>query len=491
MSMGKKLWQYLNPIDRLGNKNYSFLFPLIWTLFNVVLLEVVAYYIFKDPNIVGLPAIFIFIALILYFSFRDGKKGGFITASITILYYFYIIYTRHYAGEQFRSGIETTIVLAFLYFLLAGIIGWLKETIDALIEREANEKRRLQTIIQQLPVGVIITDEKGAVVQAKKQVETILGKKIPIGFVIGSDTIVKSTFDGKPSKPSQNVLSQTLTTGKAIVGREFALELDDGQIRYVQVSAAPVHNKKNKLIAAASIIADITEQKEVEIRKDDFVNMASHELKTPITSMKLYLDSLMNQVKKYNDEKIMKTLGNIKNQTQRLQTLVEDLLDVSRLQTGKLTFTKEKFRIDLLIEETVEVLQGTAKNQHLIFSKKSPLVVSADKFRMYQVLTNLITNAIKYSGEGKDIIISVYNESSNIVVCIQDFGIGIAKGQQEKIFERLYQVTDATEKTFPGFGMGLYITKEIIDRHEGRIWVESEKGKGSIFYFTLPVLNKD
>lgn len=486
--MFKNLLHYLNPIARLGIREYSYVLPFSVTIISAILVEVFVNSVLHNPEAVGLFAIFIFIALIIYFSFRDGTRGGFITTTLTIVYYFYIIYSRQYRGDRLEVSIETTFVLAFLYFLLAGIVGWLKETIDTLIDREADEKRRLQTIIQQLPVGVIITDAKGFVVQANKQMERIIGKKFPDSFKVGTDSIVPAKkVDGTDIVPSDSVLAQTLTSGRAVVGKEFIIEKESGEKRFIQVSAAPVHNKAGRIIAAASIIVDITQQKELEARKDDFVNMASHELKTPITSMKLYLDVLMNRVKGYKDERIERPLINIKTQTNRLQKLVEDLLDVSRLQTGKLSFTKEEFRLDTLIDETIEVLQATTKKQTLTVVKEEPVTIYADKFRMYQVITNLITNAIKYSAGKDSIDIQIYKENDTAVVSVKDYGIGIAKDQQDKIFERLYQVTDDTEKTFPGFGMGLYISKEIIVRHKGMIWVESEKGKGSTFYLRIPI----
>ena len=128
-----------------------------------------------------------------------------------------------------------------------------------------------------------------------------------------------------------------------------------------------------------------------------------------------------------------------------------------------------------------------AKKQEIVLTSKASVNVFADRFRMYQVLTNLITNAIKYSKGEKQIKVRIKREADKVVVSVQDFGIGIAKEQQKKIFERLYQVQDDNGRTYPGFGMGLYISKEIITRHKGAIWVESEKGKGSTFYFTLPL----
>lgn len=489
MSNIKKIAYYLNPIKQLGVKNYSIVFPLIGTLGICLMSELFAYHIAKNPHSIDTFAIVGFIGLIVYFSFRNGIRGGLITTLITIFYYLYIIYSRHYVGQQFQAGIETTGTLAILYLFITSIIGWLKQTIDALIEREANEKKRLHSVIQQLPVGVLIADQNGKIVQANKQVSEILGRKIPLGHHIGKDEpLVQSRLRNKPVRKSNSPLLQALLTGKEIPGKEYAFIKNEKE-HTIQVSASPILNNKGKVIAAASIIADITEQKQLEKRKDDFINMASHELKTPLTSMMLYIDSLMNYMKKRNNKKEINILGNIQVQTKKLHELVSDLLDVSKINTGKLSFDKETFRLDELIKEIVQDMQRISTH-HITFTSKVKATVFADKFRIYQVITNLLTNAIKYSSEKKQIIVNVKNKKEFILVSVQDFGIGIAKDQQQKIFERLYQVVDATEKTFPGLGMGLYISKEIIKKHGGKIWVESEKGKGSIFYFTIPMNKK-
>lgn len=485
----KTLLRYLNPIRHLGDKHYSFMFPLLATAGAAVLLEMYAYFIAKNPEIVGLAAIIGSIVLVIYFAFREGVRGGVVTTITVVGYYLYIIYTRHYRGSQLVSGLETTALLGGVYMLMAWIIGWLKQTIDTLIEREADQRKRLETIIQQLPVGVMITDSQGTVVQVNKKIDTMLGMKFPIGVSVHGDPLVKTQVNGKPIGRSKGPLAKVLATGKPST-QEVAIERKDGGHAYLHISASGIHNRAGKLIAAASIISDVTHQKEMEKRKDDFVNMASHELKTPITSMKLYTELLMRRITQYGDGKAVKILDNISDQMERLQKLVNDLLDVSRLQTGKLSFSKEEFRLDLLVKEIVDVLQGATPNQSLVYRKHTPIIVYADKFRIYQVITNLITNAAKYSPNGQKILVDVYKQQSKAVVSIQDFGIGIAKNQQKKIFERLYQVTDDKEKTFPGFGMGLYISKEIVTRHNGSIWVTSEKGKGSIFYFSLPIGGK-
>lgn len=479
------LSHFLNPIERLGKRHYSFLTPLLATLLIILISEIYAYGIAKDPMVVGAYAIFLFVALIIYFSFRDGIRGGLITSGLTIAYYFYIIYTREYSGEMLASGIRTTLVLGLVYVLLAWVIGWLKQKIDNLIEREANEKRRLEAIIAQLPVGIIITDNKGVVVEVNKRVDAIIGMKLPIGFKIGQAPLLDARQNGKKLNPSQGPLAQVIATGKPVIGKEMVITRKDGKHVYIQNSASPIHTIDGRMIAAASIITDVTQQRELEQRKDDFVNMASHELKTPITSMKLYIETLMARLDT-KDERMMKILSRIKYQTENLQELVSDLLDVSRIQTGKLTFHKEVFTLSGLIEETIHGLQESTEKHRLVFNEKHKITVNADRFRLYQVITNLLTNAVKYSPDGGDVIISIRKANGKVIVSVKDSGIGIAKEQQKKIFDRLYQVTDPKEKTFPGLGMGLYISKEIIKRHKGNLWVESERNKGSTFYFSLP-----
>lgn len=487
----KKLFHYLNPIAHLGERKYSIVLPLAVMLFFCLSSELFAYQIAKDPMIVGMYAILIPIAFIIYFAFREGIKGGTIATIITILYYFYIIYTRHYQGNQLNSAIETTIILAFVYFSMSSIIGWLKQTIDTLIERESDERQRLEAIIQQLPVGILLTDKEARLLHQNKQIEQILGIKFPSKFHFGKDEpLLKGSLDGKQVKASEAPLGYVITKGRAIVNREYAFQRNDNAVKYLQVSASPIRNRHGKIIAAAQIITDITHQKELEKQKDDFLSMASHELKTPITSMKMFIDLQTRQLQTIKSEKARYYNERIKDQANRLKELTNDLLDVSRIQTGKLRFTKEDFDLTEIVTDTVEGLSGTTKKHKLFLKGKTKTIISGDRYRIYQVIVNLITNAIKYSPNGNKVNVAIKKINNYAIVSVQDFGIGIKKDQHHKIFDRLYQVTDPNEKTYPGLGLGLYISKEIIERHHGKIWVESEPGKGATFLFKLPLKKK-
>jgi len=240
--------------------------------------------------------------------------------------------------------------------------------------------------------------------------------------------------------------------------------------------------------------AEIRERKNVEealreseARKDEFISMASHELKTPLTSLKGFTNLLQRRLAKQGDKQALHFLARMEEQLDKLTKLVSDLLDVTKMQTGKLEFREERFFLNELVRETLENLQGTTETHHLQLEEVTDVQVPGDKDRLGQVLINLLTNAIKYSPEADTVIVRVSADEHNAIVSVQDFGIGIAETHQEKIFERFYQVNDDTEKTFRGLGIGLYISSQIVRGHHGRLWVESAKGAGATFYVTLPL----
>jgi len=227
--------------------------------------------------------------------------------------------------------------------------------------------------------------------------------------------------------------------------------------------------------------------RESEARKDEFISMASHELKTPLTSLKGFTNLLQRRLSKQGDMQALHFLTRMEEQLDKLTKLVSELLDVTKMQTGKLEFREERFFLNELVRQTLENLQGTTETHHLQLEEVIDVQVPGDKDRLGQVLINLLTNAIKYSPEADTVIVRVSADEHNAIVSVQDFGIGIEETHQEKIFERFYQVNDDTEKTFPGLGIGLYISSQIVRGHHGLLWVESAKGAGATFYVSLPL----
>lgn len=259
---------------------------------------------------------------------------------------------------------------------------------------------------------------------------------------------------------------------------------------WVESQIQVVRNTKGKPVGLRAVSTDISRRIEIEKRKDDFINMASHELKTPLTSIKLYLSAFESSLSGASRAKSGPFLAKVDRQISRLQRLVTELLNVSNIQAGKLELNKEKFLLDDLIKENIEEMRMLSNKDQIKLKGMSGRHVHADKDRVGQVLKNLFSNAIKFSQEDGEILVTVRPNGKNVVVGVQDKGIGIGKTHLNKVFDRFYRVYEDKEKTYPGMGMGLYISKEIIERHGGQIWLESEKGKGSRFYFSLPMIDK-
>lgn len=261
----------------------------------------------------------------------------------------------------------------------------------------------------------------------------------------------------------------------------------DGAYRWQLTRAVPLRNEQGEIQQWIGTSTDIQDIKEQEQLKDFFISIASHELKTPITSIKGYVQILQSMYEKSEDTVLVKSLSRVNNQIEKLTALIADLLDVSKIKTGSLTFHKEEFEMNNLIKEVVEEMQMIYPEHAIIFENDGEMSVYADKDRISQVLINLITNAIKYSPGKGSILVKLKTEQNNLMVSVKDEGIGIDKDYQQKIFERFYRVEGKSEKTFPGFGIGLFIASEIIKRHGGNIGVMSNLGEGSQFYFSLPL----
>jgi PAS domain S-box-containing protein len=266
------------------------------------------------------------------------------------------------------------------------------------------------------------------------------------------------------------------------------LQTRDGQIRYVEFVSNRYRANGHEVIQCS--LRDVSERKELDKRKDEFISMASHELKTPVTSLKGFLNLVQRRSIKQGDEKVLHYLARMDIQINKLTTLINDLLDLSRMQTGKLIYREETFSLDELVREIVASIQETTQTHRLVLEGQTQATVFGDRERIGQVLINLLNNAIKYSPGADTVLIRMANDQQKILVSIQDFGIGIAQDHHLRIFERFYQVTEPAEKTYPGLGIGLYISSEIVRRHGGQMWVESQKDEGATFYFTLPLMDE-
>ena len=365
---------------------------------------------------------------------------------------------------------------------------------NARLFRDVQQARnQLEIILQGVADGIIVYNASNHIIYANEAAAKMIGYPsvqamldMPSPEIVSRFTMINE--QGQPFPHSQLPHRRVLAgerDAQAIIGYCNA---GAGQPeRWSLARSRPVLDEEGEVAMVISITHDITERMHAERRKDEFISMTSHELKTPVTSLKGYTNVLQRRLVKQGDEQGLQYLARIDAQLNKLTKLINDLLDISKMQAGKLALEIGSFELDALVRETVENVQAATSTHQILIEGSVEGRVLGDKDRLEQVFVNLLSNAIKYSPQAEKVIVHLSQEQEQAIISVQDFGIGIAEAHYQRIFERFYQVTDPEEKTFPGLGIGLYISSEIIERHHGRIWVESDKGQGSTFSIALPL----
>lgn len=260
------------------------------------------------------------------------------------------------------------------------------------------------------------------------------------------------------------------------------------EYRWHLLKALPV-KEEDQIMKWVGTFTDIEEQKQSEQKKDEFISIASHELKTPLTSIKAYLQLLQRSVDTADSNVIVNYLQRTQVQIEKLHHLITDLLDISKIESGKLKFNKKLFNFKPLLNSVLETIHQTHEGCNVTVKGDPDVQIYGDDERIEQVIINYLTNAIKYSPDSKKVEVeTLIMNNRELRVNVKDYGIGISKEKQANIFQKFYRAEDSSSR-FQGLGIGLYICAEIVKRHDGKYGVQSEPGKGSVFYFSLPIAN--
>lgn len=345
----------------------------------------------------------------------------------------------------------------------------------------AESEQLLRSITTAAPTGLWMSDANGAITYVNQTWIDWVGLSFESQL---NDGWLKAIHDDDQERALKTFINATKTQG--LYELEFRIIHVDGRIHWCVATGKPQYFN-GVFTGYIGAWVDITEQKHLQQQKDDFIGIASHELKTPVTSIKAYTQVLERMLRKKGEEKEAAMINKMDSQINRLTNLIGDLLDVTKINSGKLQFNDRAFDFNELVNEVIEELQRTIDKHTLIGKLETTGVVFGDRERIGQVITNFITNATKYSPEADKVIISTHVVDNELTLCVEDFGIGIAEDKLNKVFEQFYRVSGDMQHTFPGLGLGLYISAEIIKREHGRIWVNSQQGKGSAFCFSLPV----
>ncbi|MEO7313207.1 MAG: ATP-binding protein [Chitinophagaceae bacterium] len=263
---------------------------------------------------------------------------------------------------------------------------------------------------------------------------------------------------------------------------------NDGSYLWHFGHALPYKNESGEVVAWFGTATDIDFQKKALEQKDEFISMVSHELKTPVTSLKGYTQLAELVLDKEKEPQVYDYLTRMNTQIGKLTRLIGDLLQVTAFNNGLLQFDEDHFDLNALVGEVVAEMRLSTDRHRIDWKSPGPVIIYGDRDRIGQVISNIISNAIKYSPNADQIVVSSFFKDGEIVFYVQDFGIGISREQQEKLFTRFYRVPRIMGNTFPGLGLGLYISSAIIEKHHGRMWVESDENSGATFYFSLPLV---
>lgn len=426
---------------------------------------------------------FVFMLLIIVLtSLVWGFIGGFIMLAVHVGLIAYTL-------EPTFVGITNTEFRQLGFFMLEGLVILLLIYILRKSREQEHELReKFQVILASIGDAVIATDKTGKITYMNAQAQKITDWKF-------HDAQKKKLHDilDIEEEASVKVFSETIEAamykGKNIVvNRPMTIKSRAGTLLEIQDTIAPLRNKNGKIIGVVIIFKDVSEHREMEERKEVLLGSISHELKNYITSIQGYTHIVEKKSKETRNEQLISFSEKLSSKVETMKNMVISMLDLSKLNMGKLDMHIEQFDIEELIRNTITDLAINTK--HLIKMKGAlDVYVEADRIRIGQVLTNLISNAIKYSPEDKEIQISVSRKDMDVIVGVKDYGEGIPEEKLEKIFNPFYRAGNEKQKSsVSGSGLGLYISQEIVTQNGGDIWVKSEEGEGSTFYFSLPAV---
>jgi len=352
-----------------------------------------------------------------------------------------------------------------------------KRTEEALRQSQA----RVRALIDSNLVGIISTEGEDAVIAEAN--EAFLRMTGYTQEDVHNRTLTRARITPPEHAPLfERALQEILAHGLP-APFESELVCKDGSRLPTVVGGVPFQEHPRQMVG---FVLDNSARKELEQRKDDFISMASHELRNPLTALKLQTTLLRWQLAKQDVLDAIPALSRMENQISKVTRLVEELLDVSKIQTGRLEYRQESVDLDTLLREVAEIMQQSQPSHRILVCGTVETSLRGDRDRLGQVFTNLLSNAIKYSPDAQTIEMDLCSGEDTVTIRVHDHGLGIPRELCNNIFERFYRVTDVEQKAIPGLGMGLYIVAEIVKHYRGTITVDSDVGKGSTFTVTLP-----
>ena len=369
---------------------------------------------------------------------------------------------------------------------LTDAFNYMLSQIEAQNEKIVKNEEHLRVATQSAELGTFEFDLKSGELNWDKRCRELFG--------IYTDEPVSYDGDFLPrihEEDRERVVREVENAfNKELSGGEFDMDYrtvgtTDKRLRWVKATGKVFFDEQDKAVRFIGSVLDITQQKLDEQRKNDFIAIISHELKTPLTSIKSYVQLVLSKTKKGSDSFVINALTRADIQASKMASMIKDFLNLAQIEQGQLKLIKETFDLSALLHESVVEAKLLNNSHHIELDSRKNLLVTADKDKIGQVLINLISNAVKYSPTKTTITVGCQVEDSMVRIFVKDQGHGISVNDQKKLFTRFYRVENEKSKTISGFGIGLFIVSEILRYHESKIRLNTAEGTGSEFYFYL------
>lgn len=365
-------------------------------------------------------------------------------------------------------------------------ISYKYEAVEKKYETEVKDKKQTEAVVRSISDGLVVVNDKGELLMMNPAAEKLLGAKNAVG----------KNIDGFQKT------GQMISMAKPVHGKdekEIEIRSEDNTTKTIRASTAVIQNESGQTVGMVSVLTDVTKQKELDELKNKFVHNVSHELRAPLNCIRESINMMVDGTTGSLNEDQGKMLDIAKRNIARLTDLINDLLDLAKLESKEYKLQYSTFRLEGLLHHVTATFDAWAKSKKLTIGFKctpDSIEVDADHNKLIQVLTNLVSNAMKFTPENGKITIAAKlmmqekaGESGYVQVTVEDSGVGMSQDDLKKLFQKFVQVSSAAKTSATGTGLGLVIIKEIIDMHEGRVWVESELDKGTKFHFVIPQKN--
>jgi two-component system sensor histidine kinase/response regulator len=362
------------------------------------------------------------------------------------------------------------------------------ETEEALRRSEARKTALLESIAE----GVITTDADGRITSINPAMERLSGWR-QVEVVGRNYSEVYPAFDafGEQVSQEERILTRALADKAIVTSRGFDMffRIRDGRRVPVSATAAPISGGDGESVGAVEVVRDVSDEQEVDQLKSSLVSTVSHELRTPLTMIQGFSELLLTR--DLAEKRSREALQQINASAERLSRLIEDLLSVSRIDSGRLVARTEPERLDEIIDEVVVTFERREERSLVVEVDPHLPKVMADRDKLVQILTNLISNALKYSAPPTQVKVTAAQVGATVQVAVIDSGIGLTEEEQSQLFNKFFRADRDEVRDAGGTGLGLYIAKSLVEMQDGQLWVNSEPGRGSTFQFSLPVASED